>query len=225
MASERILVVPRSVLAEKVAVEWGEKYTESIGPVAKIRSKKAPCKFGGRKVTEAALEAAAAAFRFVDRDSAENDPSLKQIIPYMIVRTDSAILLLKRLRKQSEQRLWDKYSIGIGGHLNPADGETDFMDILECGMDRELNEELEIFFSFEPEIVGCINDDDTDVGSVHFGIVYQIHLEGIIVGIREKTKMSGEFADLKRLAEVRDNMESWSQIVFDHFLAPRRRGR
>jgi len=128
-------------------------------------------------------------------------------------------MLLKRLHEQSEQRLWDKYSIGIGGHLNPEDGEKEFFDLFLSGMDRELHEELDISTEYACRLVGCINDDETDVGKVHFGIVFQALFASDKVQIRETTKMSGEFIEIKELSAFRPKMESWSRIVFDHFLA------
>jgi len=221
MASERILVVPRRILEETVALSWQ-------GPSAPVQreqdvpadsSDPAPQSFGDADVAWKALKAISGAYRFVDRDDAENDPSLKQIIPYVLIRCGERIMLIKRLREQSERRLWDKYSIGIGGHLNPEDGEADFFDAFLSGLKRELHEELDISTEYDCRLVGCINDDTTDVGRVHFGIVFQAQLAEDKVRIRETSKMTGEFVELNELAAIHPNMESWSKIVFDHFLS------
>lgn len=223
MSSERILVVPRSALEQTVALSWQARSAHAApeqNAVARS-SDSGPRPFGNVDVAWEALKAISGAYRFVDRDSAENDPSLKQIIPYVIIRSGARIMLMKRLREQSERRLWDKYSIGIGGHLNPEDGEADFFDAFLNGLDRELHEELDILTEYACRLVGCINDDGTDVGKVHFGVVFQALFAGDSVRIRETTKMTGEFVEIIELVAIRSEMESWSRIVFDHFLSKR----
>ncbi len=221
MASERILVVPRRILEETVALSWqatpAQAHSER-GVLARS-SDSVPLPFGDADVAWEALKAISSSYRFANRTDAETDASLKQIIPYVLIRYGTKIMLLKRLREQSERRLWDKYSIGIGGHLNPEDGESEFFDLFLSGMDRELHEELDISTEYACRLVGCINDDKTDVGKVHFGIVFQALFTSDKVHIRETTKMSGEFIEVKELVAVRPEMESWSRIVFDHFLA------
>ncbi len=222
MTSERILVVPRRILEETVALSWQgtSAQPDREQSVLARSSDSAPLPFGDADVAWEALKAISGAYRFIDRNDAENDPSLKQIIPYVLIRCGARIMLMKRLREQSERRLWDKYSIGIGGHLNPEDGETDFFDAFLSGLERELHEELDISTEYACRLVGCINDDTTDVGRVHFGIVFQALLTNDNVEIRETSKMSGEFIEITELAAIRPDMESWSRIVFDHFLSP-----
>ena len=223
MSSERILVVPRSALEQTVALSWQARsaHGDSEQDAPARSSDSAPRPFGNVDVAWEALKAISGAYRFVDRTDAENDPSLKQIIPYVIIRCGAKIMLMKRLREQSERRLWDKYSIGIGGHLNPEDGEADFFDAFLNGLERELHEELDILTEYACRLVGCINDDETDVGRVHFGIVFQALFAGDSVRIRETTKMTGEFVEINELVAIRSEMESWSRIVFDHFLSKR----
>jgi len=221
MASERILVVPRSALEQTVALSWQPRsaHGDREQSVLARSSDSALQPFGAADVAWEALKAISGAYRFIDRNDAENDPSLKQIIPYVLIRCGERIMLMKRLREQSERRLWDKYSIGIGGHLNPEDGEADFFDAFLSGLERELHEELDIATEYACRLVGCINDDTTDVGRVHFGIVFQALLTNDNVKIRETSKMTGEFVEIQELAAIRPDMESWSKIIFDHYLS------
>ena len=221
MTSERILVVPRRILEETVALSWqgtSAQPNREQGVLARS-SDSAPQPFGNADVAWEALKAISGAYRFVSRADAEDDPSLKQIIPYVLIRCGTKVMLMRRLQKQSERRLWDKYSIGVGGHLNPEDSEADFFDAFLSGMERELHEELDISTEYACRLVGCINDDATDVGKVHFGIVFQALLANDSVRIRETSKMTGEFIEIEELAAIRPEMESWSRIVFDHFLS------
>ena len=65
------------------------------------------------------------------------------------------------------------------------------------------------------ELVGLLNDDSTDVGSVHLGAVYVADAGGRAVDVRETDKLEGGFAGRDEVAAVVDRMETWSQLVFD----------
>jgi len=153
---------------------------------------------------------------FLERRRAESDSSTKQVIPYCVVTCRGEVLLLHRFSTQEESRLHDKLSIGVGGHINPTDGET---DVLEAGLRRELLEELEIEAAWRHEAVGILNDESNDVGSVHFGVVYRVELEEKRARVRERDKMSGEFLGLDALREVwrdaRPRFESWSDLLLE----------
>ena len=147
---------------------------------------------------------------FHPRASAENDPSLKQVIPYLVLRDGERYFLMRRTRAGADARLHDRFSIGVGGHLNPGDGD------LAGGLRREWREEVEADFEPGFELIGLLNDDTTDVGSVHLGAVYVADAGGQPVAIRETDKLTGRFAEPHEVAEVVDRMETWSALVFEH---------
>ncbi|HEX8026459.1 MAG TPA: hypothetical protein VF484_09645 [Candidatus Limnocylindrales bacterium] len=147
--------------------------------------------------------------RYVARGVAEHDRSLKQVIPYLVLRDGERYFLMRRTRAGGDARLHDLYSIGVGGHLNPEDGG------LAGGLVREWHEEVVADFVPDFELIGLLNDDTTDVGSVHLGVVYAGNADGRAVVIRETAKLEGRFAGVDETARVRDGMESWSQLVFD----------
>src|SRR2546426_4017693 len=78
---------------------------------------------------------------FRPRASMEEDPSFKQIIPYLIVRHRGRLFLVQRSTEGGETRLHGKYSIGVGGHINRGDVEG-ALDVIAAGLKRELEEEL-----------------------------------------------------------------------------------
>lgn len=153
---------------------------------------------------------------FMERRFAENDSSFKQIIPYCIISCGDEALLLKRFSTQGEKRLHNKYSIGVGGHINPVDNVKDFLD---AGCERELTEELLFKTGYQKQIAGIINDDSVPVGSVHCGIVFRVDVQDKGVEVREKDMMSAEFTKLdvlkKMNVEERDKFETWSQLTLD----------
>lgn len=147
--------------------------------------------------------------RFAPRAAMERDPGFQQIIPYLVLRDAERYFLMKRTRAGADARLHDSWSIGVGGHLNPGDRD------LLGGLSREWSEEL--IADFEPEfrLVGLLNDDTTDVGRVHLGVVYVAEAAGRPVAIRETEKLSGSFAAASEVEAVADQLETWSHLVFD----------
>ncbi|HEY2094190.1 MAG TPA: NUDIX domain-containing protein [Thermoanaerobaculia bacterium] len=148
---------------------------------------------------------------FVARADAEVEPKWRQIIPYVVVMHGNDVFTLRRLRKQTEVRLHDKVSIGIGGHINPGH------DVL-AGLQKELDEEIAIDDLYELEFAGILNDESTEVSRVHLGAVYVLRASSANVRVRETEKMTGSFVARRELASMRDAMETWSQVVYDSLL-------
>jgi predicted NUDIX family phosphoesterase len=163
---------------------------------------------------EATLEAVRTDGFFMRRGDAEDDPNHKQVIPYLVLRDGHRWFLMRRTRAGGDARLHDLWSIGVGGHLNPGDGDV------EGGLRREWAEEVVADFepAFEP--VGLLNDDTTPVGAVHLGVVFVADAGGRAVTIREVDKLTGAFATTDDVAAVRDAMETWSRLVFDALTEP-----
>ncbi len=154
---------------------------------------------------------------FLSRAQAESNPAYKQIIPYAIVAFENTVLHYVRGKKAGEQRLVAKGSIGIGGHMN-EDDETFFaLDeaAYRAGVEREVNEEIKIGTQFEDRIVALLNDDTTDVGRVHLGIVHVFKLTEPKVEKREAMITNLAFLTKAELMARRESLESWSQICVD----------
>lgn len=145
---------------------------------------------------------------FRPRRDVEDDPAWKQVIPYVVLRDGDRIFLMRRTRAGGDQRLHDRYSIGVGGHVNPADGD------LHGGLLREWREEIDAAFVPEFRLLGLLNDDADPVGAVHLGVVYEADATGQPVAVRETHKLAGEFAALDEVRAVVDRMETWSRLVF-----------
>src|SRR5262245_64025435 len=124
---------------------------------------------------------------FIPRPEAENDPAYKQIIPYALIAFQNKVAFYVRGKKAGEQRLVAKGSIGIGGHMNETDESLFALDehAYRAGVEREVNEEIRIETPFEDRIVALLNDDSTEVGRVHLGIVHIFKLKEPNVQKRE----------------------------------------
>ena len=154
---------------------------------------------------------------FIPRPEAESNPAYKQIIPYALIVFQDTVLHYVRGKKAGEQRLIAKGSIGIGGHMNETDESLFAMDehAYRAGVEREVNEEIKIDAAFEDEIVALLNDDSTEVGQVHLGIVHIFKLKEPKVQKREAMITGLTFLTKEELMSRRESLESWSQICLD----------
>ena len=158
--------------------------------------------------------------RFMPRPQAEVDPSHKQLIPYVIMSHAGKYLSYVRGRRAGEARLVGNRSIGIGGHINPADDmplfnadfyETTYLNAVE----REVAEEVCVEANHTDSIVGLLNDDSNEVGSVHLGVVHHWTLDSPAVSKREQMITQMTFMTPAELGEVRDTLETWSQLCLE----------
>jgi predicted NUDIX family phosphoesterase len=186
VAEERVLVVPRRLVPDEAG--WYGLRTTGL---------------------DALLEVVAQHGRFESRSAMEIDPSFKQIIPYLVLRDGERYFLMRRTKAGGDARLHDRWSIGVGGHLNPGD------EGLAGGLHREWCEEL--VADFEPTFTpfALLNDDTTEVGAVHLGVVVLADAAGRPVDVRETDKLSGAFAAPTEVAAGTEYLETWSRIVFD----------
>src|SRR6476660_1932963 len=154
---------------------------------------------------------------FMPRGQAEHDPTHKQIIPYALIAHGDTVLHYVRGKKAGEQRLVAKGSIGIGGHMNDTDESLFAWDeqAYRAGVEREVNEEIKIDSPFGDRIVSLLNDDTTEVGRVHLGIVHVFRLAEPKVEKREAMITNLSFRNRNELLALRDNLETWSQLCVD----------
>jgi predicted NUDIX family phosphoesterase len=154
---------------------------------------------------------------FLPRPEAEINPAYKQIIPYVLIAFDNKVAYYVRGKKAGEQRLVAKGSIGIGGHMNETDESLFALDeaAYRACVEREVNEEIKIDSPFEDQIVALLNDDTTEVGRVHLGVVHVFKLAEPKIEKREAMITGLTFLAKEELLARREAMESWSQICLD----------
>ncbi len=192
--TEQVLVLPR----EAVPGDCDFSGVRTLGP-------------DGLAGVAAAVRAAG---RFLDRLTAEASPAFKQLIPYVVLRDGDRIFLMERSAAGGDPRLHHRASIGVGGHLNPGDGD----DPLRDGLRREWDEELVADWEPEFRLVGFLNDDSNPVGQVHLGVLFEVEAAGRPVSVRETDKLRGRFVDADELRAAWPRMETWSQLVAAHLL-------
>ena len=158
--------------------------------------------------------------RFMSRSKAETDPNYKQLIPYVILTHDGKVLSYVRGKRAGESRLIGHRSIGIGGHINPTDDmplfNADFHEAYHAAVQREVAEEVSLQGAHTDHVVALLNDDSTEVGQVHLGIVHWWELTSPNVGKNEQMITQLNFMTVAELQDVEDSLETWSKLCLDH---------
>lgn len=168
----------------------------------------------------------------IPRHHAETDDDFLQIIPYAVVAFLTEGLPPKILgyqREGSEDRLYGRGSIGLGGHLGLVDGgyrwegKTAYIDVkptIEVGLHREIDEEVGVS-PFRYDALGTIYDPSDEVGSVHLGLCYLALVDEDRYSVTPSDEIGQVYTG--SLTEVRSNLvnvESWTNIVIESGVLP-----
>ncbi len=153
---------------------------------------------------------------YLNRSDAELDKRYKQLIPYVLLICNGRILRYRRGRGGQETRLHGLYSVGIGGHISEEDhGLFSTGPGYHEGMRRELMEEVAIDEGKE-STVAVINDDSTEVGCVHFGVVHVMHVPNETIVGRRSGIVGPEFIPIVEAVKDPSGYESWSHFCLQH---------
>lgn len=153
---------------------------------------------------------------YLNRSDAEHDKRYKQLIPYVLVFCHDRILRYRRGKGGQETRLHGLFSVGIGGHISEEDHGL-FSNRLGYheGMRRELMEEVAID-DVNDAAVAVINDDSTEVGFVHFGVVHVMHVASEEIVGRRSGIVSPEFIPVAEAVRDPSGYESWSRFCLEN---------
>ena len=159
---------------------------------------------------------AASNLLYLNRSDAEQDRRYKQLIPYVLLFCNGKVLRYRRGKGGQETRLHGLYSLGIGGHISEEDHGLFAKDRgYQDGMRRELLEEVAVD-EVEEAAVAVINDDSTEVGAVHFGVVHVAHVPGENVAGRRSGIVGPEFILIQEALKDPSRYESWSRFCLEH---------
>ncbi len=154
---------------------------------------------------------------FVPRQQAEHCDDLKQIILYLVLRYGQSLFVYQRVRATTETRLMNLYSIGLGGHINPVSNRRRG-GLLGLNLQRELTEEVQFQGHFSYHLIGTVNDDQSEVGKYHLGLVYLVASATPEVRVRETEKLAGGLLPAAETAAYEPHMESWSALILPDVL-------
>lgn len=182
-------------------------------------------------------------YQLATRPECETDTTLLQLIPYItLVKVDQttrelSVFQYKRGTQSTEDRLVDKISIGLGGHVeeipgivqHPGVGEDTQRTISDILFDtclRELEEEASLTLDSQQQMMlrqtlvqnvfPIIYNDDDEVGMVHLGIsiILDMSTATAVINPDEVEVTESGFVTVKELINNKDIvLEKWSQIV------------
>ncbi len=153
---------------------------------------------------------------YLNRSEAEQDKRYKQLIPYVLILCHDRILRYRRGKGGQETRLHGLFSVGVGGHISEEDHGL-FSNQLGYheGMRRELMEEVDIEAANEVA-VAVINDDSTEVGFVHLGVVHLVHVASEEIVGRRSGIVAPEFVPIAEAMKDLTAYESWSRFCLEN---------
>ena len=153
---------------------------------------------------------------YLNRSDAEQDKRYKQLIPYVLILCNDRILRYRRGKGGQETRLHGLYSVGIGGHISDEDHGLFSSNLgYHDGMRRELMEEVAVDEAKEVA-VAVINDDSTEVGYVHFGVVHVMYVANESVVGRRHGIVNPEFVPIAVAMKDPSGYESWSRFCLEN---------
>jgi predicted NUDIX family phosphoesterase len=153
---------------------------------------------------------------YLNRSEAEQDKRYKQLIPYALILCQGKILRYRRGRGGGETRLHGLYSVGVGGHISDEDNGlfSNQLGYTEA-MRRELMEEVAIDATNEAA-VAVINDDSSEVGYVHLGVVHVVQVTDETVAGGRSGIVGPEFVPISEAVKNPAAYESWSRFCVEH---------
>lgn len=190
-------------------------------------------RYGAHAVAADIVSELEARASFLSRSLAEEATDWIQPIPYVVLRAGDEVFVMERLAGGTESRLHGKRSVGVGGHLHPADA-ADPRGLIAAGLDREWGEELDVpavphlcldgvlapSETLRPtgakpaQWVGVVHDDTIAVGRVHVGLVFVVDVAAQTRAVvRESHKLVGGWLPVADVLQDEARLETWSAFA------------
>lgn len=162
----------------------------------------------------------AGSFWFGPRNLVETDERYIQLVSYVLIAHGDRFLCYQRGHESSEERLREKLSIGLGGHISLTDtrailGTLDVMKTIKAGATREVAEELETSKVTARKKLALLHSRENAVDTVHCGLVEIWHVESPHVTIKDKSLQLIGFKSLPELTAMQ-GFETWSTLLIQH---------
>ena len=173
----------------------------------------------------------------IPRTQADSDIRYVHPITYMLlINEEGKLFMYQRGTKGKESRLHAKYSIGIGGHINPVEGVGHTPTLIGLGAIEELQSELGIktipldWMTYPSNTkeqwytIYAGNDpivNEPTVNDYHIGIVRVLHINSSDITQHEEGVIShGKFVDLSDVVVMMEEgkLERWSEIVLSNYI-------
>lgn len=154
------------------------------------------------------------------RNDLEKMPEYRQIIPYVVMRYQGQFLYYRRSKQGGEDRLHDRYSIGIGGHIDledlmPYKDSIDLGATIQYATEREVREELGGVVATSKKLGGLLIDSSDEVGRVHLGVVLEWELaDRYYAGLKSPEIAEVGLMTGRQLLDLEPGkLENWSRLL------------
>lgn len=160
---------------------------------------------------------------FLDRPVAETSADWIQLIPYCYLTQGRRVFRYRRAG--SEGRLDGLWSVGVGGHINPVDGEEPGPEMYWNALRRELLEEVGYDLGQNtPPPLSLLYDESNAVGKVHLAVVHHVEIpRGFTLSAKDPALAQGDWWPVSEVAfncrEDGSSHESWTRLVVGAFLS------
>lgn len=150
---------------------------------------------------------------FLEKTKVETNDNFKQIIPYTIILNQNNQIALYR-RKGNEKRLHGLWSAGFGGHIEDFEFEnkTNIKELFLKSARRELNEEYSNKIEYNLDFRGIINEEKTEVGKTHIGLVFTAKVDKALFSSSEEIEKL-KWIDLEAVSDYKK--ELWSEMAIE----------
>ena len=126
--------------------------------------------------------------------------------------------MYERLKGGNENRLHNKLSVGVGGHVECLSNPECYWDHVMHTSYVEVEEEVNI-----PKDVGkyrilhldeYIYSDETPVDRVHIGLIGVVNLPECEITVKEKDKIAGSLVSFDEVKKIDpERFENWTKIT------------
>lgn len=151
------------------------------------------------------------------RADVEENSLWQQVISYIVFKYRDSCFVYRYLENASEKRLKNDFMVGIGGHIDMADGAEG--DVIETAVVREWDEEVKYDGVLSRKIIGILNDDSRPVERVHVGLVYLFEGDTPNIEVREKDVLEGKMVPFKNLGAYLAESQGWAPILHKEYLS------
>lgn len=168
--------------------------------------------------------------KYYSRYKMEQNPDYIQVIPYIVIFSPDKerVFVTKRTENSGEELLYNKLSLGIGGHINPVDDDSEIQIALMNGLKRELDEEVKIKGEYELKYQKIIYSDEDLVSQCHVGLLYYLEpkTDNFIVKVKETDKLEGDMVEIEKLKLILNGdivdegleLEEWAKIALQKII-------
>jgi len=152
---------------------------------------------------------------WMPKDDAERTTDFRHIASYCLIRRDGKFLTY--LRDNSEKRLTDLWSIGVGGHMRRNDLENFHFSSTgeQCFVNnvlREIGEETGLEVGFSLSFSGAIAIDTSETERMHLGHVWVLDTDEDVNMVSEcKDQVWLPLEELQRLKPL----ENWTRYLVE----------